>query len=126
MARRRIGRKDLIARPQPRAASPLSELAALLDRSGIDRQLLGISGAAKGEPGWPPLALFRAMLLATRHDLSNGRLAEAPDDRASFRRFRGFAQHEPTPERTAFVRFRRGLIGRGLDRMPFEVTIRRL
>ncbi len=77
--------------------------------------MVGISAAAKGEPGWPPLALFRALLLATWHDLSDVRLAEALDDRASFRRFCGFAAHEPTPERTAFARFRRGLVARGLD-----------
>jgi IS5 family transposase len=28
------------------------------------------------------------------------------EDRASFRRFCGFSATEPTPERTAFVRFR--------------------
>jgi transposase, IS5 family len=111
MARRRIVQEDLIARPEPRAASSLSELAVLLDRDEIDRALAGISAAAMGEPGWPPLALFRALLLATWHDLSDLRLAEALDDRASFRRFCGFAAHEPTPERTAFVRFRRELVG---------------
>ena len=63
MARRRIGQEDLIARPEPRAAASLSELAALLDWAEIDRHLVGISGAAKGELGWPPLALFRALLL---------------------------------------------------------------
>jgi hypothetical protein len=31
MARRRIGQEDLIALPEPRAASSLTELAALLD-----------------------------------------------------------------------------------------------
>ena len=31
MARRRIGQEDLIARPEPRSASSLTELAALLD-----------------------------------------------------------------------------------------------
>ncbi|WP_256337022.1 transposase [Belnapia rosea] len=36
------------------------------------------------------------------------RLAEALDDRASFRWFCGFAAYEPTPERTTFVRFCRG------------------
>jgi hypothetical protein len=126
MARRRIGQEDLIARPEPRAASSLSELAALLDWSEIDRHLVGISGAAKGELGWPPLALFRGLLLATWHDLSDVRLAEALDDRASFRRFCGFAAHEPTPERTAFVRFRRELVRRGLDRALFEATTRQL
>ena len=34
-----------------------------------------------------------------RHDRADVRLVEALDDRASFRRFCGFAAHEPTPER---------------------------
>ena len=42
------------------------------------------------------------------------------DDRASFRRFCGFARSEPTPERTAFVRFRRELLRHGLDQVLFE------
>jgi IS5 family transposase len=126
MARRRIGQEDLIVRPEPRTAASLSEIAALLDWAEIDRHLVGISAAAKGEPGWPPLALFRALLLATWHDLSDVRLADALDDRASFRRFCGFAAHEPTPERTAFVRFRRELVRRGLDRLLFEAVTRQL
>jgi IS5 family transposase len=126
MARRRIGQEDLIARPEPRSASSLSELAALLDWREIDHHLTGISAAAKGEPGWPPLALFRGLLLATWHDLSDVRLAEALDDRASFRRFCGFAAHEPTPERTAFVRFRRELVRHALDRALFEAVTRQL
>jgi IS5 family transposase len=48
-------------------------------------------------------------------------LAEALSDRASFRRFCGFARNEATPERTAFVRFRRELTAHGLDRSLFEV-----
>jgi transposase, IS5 family len=126
MARRRIGQEDLIARPEARSASSLAELAALIDWAEIDRHLIGISAAAKGEPGWPPLALFRGLLLATWYDLSDIKLAEALDDRTSFRRFCGFAAHEPTPERTAFVRFRRALAERGLDRAVFEVVTRRL
>ena len=126
MARRRIGQEDLIARPEPRTASSLSELAALLDWHEIDRTLACISAAAKGEPGWPPLTLFRSLLLATWHDLSDTKLAEALDDRANFRRFCGFAAHEPTPERTAFVRFRRELVRRGLDRVLFEAVTRQL
>jgi IS5 family transposase len=70
--------------------------------------------------------LFRAVLLATWHDLSDVRLAEALDDRASFRRFCGFASHGLTPERTAFVRFRAELVRRGLDRRLFERVTRQL
>jgi IS5 family transposase len=64
--------------------------------------------------------------LASWHDLSDVTLAEALDDRASFRRFCGFAAHEPTPERTAFVRFRRELVARGLDRVRFDAVTRQL
>ena len=96
MARRRIGQEDLIARPRGRSGSSLSELAGLLlDWAEIDRALAGISAAPKGEAG--SLALFRALLLASWHDLSDVRLAEALDDRASFRRFCGFAAPRPRP-----------------------------
>ena len=117
MARRWIGQEQLsVGGLERRGATSLDEVAGLVDWAELDRLLADISASTKGEPGWPPLALFRALLLATWHDLSDVRLAEALDDRASFRRFCGFAAHEPTPERTAFVRFRAELVRRGLDR----------
>ncbi|MFC4595647.1 IS5 family transposase [Sphingobium tyrosinilyticum] len=54
------------------------------------------------------------------------KLAEALDDRASFRRFCGFAANEATPERTAFVRFRRLLVAHALDRTLFETVTMQL
>jgi IS5 family transposase len=127
MARRPIGQEQLaIGGPEPRGGTSLDEVAALVDWAELDGLLAGISASAKGEPGWPPLALLRALLLATWHDLSDVRLAEALDDRASFRRFCGFAAHEPTPERTAFVRFRAELVRRGLDRTLFEAVTHQL
>lgn len=58
------------------------------------------------------------------HDLSDVKLADALDDRASFRRFCGFAHKEATPERTAFVRFHRELLRRSLDERLFdEITV---
>jgi len=63
---------------------------------------------------------------AVWHDLSDVRLAEALEDRGSFRRFCGFSRHEPTPERTAFVRFRRELVARGLDAVLFKTVTAQL
>lgn len=127
MARRQIGQEQLW---NERAARPgvasLDEVTALVDWAELDQLLARISSSAKGELGWPPLALFRALLLATWHDLSDVRLAEALDDRASFRRFCGFSAHEPTPERTSFVRFRRDLVRLGLDRALFAAVTRQL
>ena len=127
MARRRIGQERLgIANNTARDRTSSDEMSALIDWAEIDRHLAGIYPAAKGEPAWPPLALFRALLLAIWHDLSDVKLAEALEDRASFRRFCGFSATEPTPERTAFVRFRAELVRRGLDRALFEAVTRQL
>jgi IS5 family transposase len=127
MARRRIGQEQLsIGIEQARRGASLDEMSILIDWAEIGRHLGGIDAAAKGELGWPPLALFKAVLLATWHDLSDVKLADAIEDRTSFRRFCGFAAFEPTPERTGFVRFRAELVGRGLARALFEVITRQL
>jgi len=46
--------------------------------------------SAVGEKAWPPLAMFKVLLLATWHDLSEVMLAEALANRATFGRFCGF------------------------------------
>src|SRR5271165_3680544 len=123
MPRRRIGQEPLVlASQQARGGSSLDKAAGLVDWTELERLLAGLSASTNGEPGRPPAVLFRALLLAMWHDLSNVRLAEALDDRASFRRFCGFSASEPTPERTAFVRFRAELVWRGLDRAVFEAV----
>ena len=125
MARRRIGQEALALSGLGIAGrgSMLDQLATLIDCAPVEVHLKDVYAAAVGEPAWPPLALFRALLIAVWHDLSDVRRAEALDDRASFRRFCGFAVHELTPERTSFVRFRRVLGERCLDAVLFdEVT----
>ena len=92
----------------------------------MEQALGDISNAAKGEPGWPPLALFKAMVLAVGYDLSDVKLAEALEDRASFRRFCGFSGDEATPERTAFARFSKVLVARSLDKVLFDASTKQL
>jgi IS5 family transposase len=71
-------------------------------------------------------AMFKALLLSMRYDLSDVKLAEALDDRASFLTFCGFSRTEVTPERTAFVRFRKALIAHKLDRLLFTTITAQL
>jgi Transposase and inactivated derivatives, IS5 family len=125
MAHRSIGPTSPIPDRLSRLAS-LDELLAVIAWEPLAAMLAGVYAAPKGEKAWPPLALFRAFLLAVWYDLSDERLAEALDDRRSFRRFCGFADEEPTPERTAFVRFRRELVARSLDRLLFEAVTAQL
>lgn len=126
MARREIGQEVMsFARAERRGG--LDDLSDAIDWARLDGWLSGISSASSpGEPGWPPLCLLKALLLGLWHDLSDVKLAEALDDRASFRRFCGFSSGEATPERTAFVRFRRALARRRLDKVLFSEVVRQL
>lgn len=120
MPHRSIGQEGLSFATTSRSSLTLDKLSELIDWAPIACLLEPLYPASKGEPAWPPLAMFKALLLAVWHDLSDVKLAEALEDRASFRRSCGFSSSEPTPERTAFVRFRRLAIAHGLDRALFE------
>ena len=121
MAHRRIGQEVFRFGAKVERQTSLDEIAALIDWQPVDQVLARLYPGTKGEKAWPPLAMFKALLLATWYDLSDVILAEALSDLASFRRFCGFSRDEARPERTAFVRFRRELVEQGLDQSLFEV-----
>ena len=125
MAHREIGQEEMFAAVA--GSGHLDGLDAGIDWGRIEALMAKIYARRKGEKAWPPLALFKALLLGTWHDLSDVRLAEALEDRASFRRFCGFSRTEATPERTAFVRFRAELAKRkGLSERLFDEVTRQL
>ncbi len=117
MRQRRIGWEGFgFGNGSTACRSSLDDLAKLIDWMPIEPHQADIASAAKGEPAWPSLALFKAMLLTVWSHLSDVTLAEGLDDRWSFRRFCGFSALERTPERTAFVRFCKARVARGLDK----------
>jgi hypothetical protein len=61
MPRRRIGQEELFAAGD--RVSPLDDLLALIDWSEVAVRLDVVHAAPKGEASWPPLAMFRALLL---------------------------------------------------------------
>ena len=120
MPHRSIGQERLNFTATSRSSPTLDRLSDLINWTSIACLLEPLYPGSKGEPAWPPLAMFKALLLAVWYDLSDIKLAEALEDRASFRRFCGFSSREATPERTAFVRFRRELVMRGVDKALFD------
>jgi transposase, IS5 family len=126
MAVRPIGQEVLRFGARAGRPASLDELLAAIEFAPAGRALASLYPSTMGEKAWPPLAMFKALLLATWYDLSDVMLAEALEDRASFRRFCGFARDEATPERTAFVRFRRQLVEHGLDQSLFAAITRDL
>jgi IS5 family transposase len=69
MPRRRIGQETMFGASTKR--SSLDEIAELVDWAPIERQLEVIHATPRGEASWPPLVMFRSMLLAVWHDLSD-------------------------------------------------------
>src|SRR6476620_588764 len=67
-----------------------------------------------GEPGYPVLVLFTALLLQALYGLSERELEEALKDRISFRRFVGLSLEESVPDHTVLNRFRNVLVAEGL------------
>ena len=96
----------------------LERIAGLIDWTAMER-LLAPLRAPTGRPGYPPLAMFRALLLAQWYQLSDPGLEEALADRLSFRRFCGFGLDESTPDETTLCRFRAALAERDLTGVLF-------
>ena len=95
MARRRIGQgPPAVGEASARSSTSLDEVAALVDWMEFDRLIAAVSASVKAEASWPSLALFRALLLATRHDLLDVRPAEALDDRVEWGVWGGLTERE--------------------------------
>ena len=92
MAHRSIGQERFGFAGHTRPTSSLDDLGKLIDWSQVAALLDPLYASSKGEPAWPPLAMFKALLLSIWYDLSDVKLAEALDDRAPSVAFVGFLQ----------------------------------
>ena len=130
MSRRRYGQMGfadhLVRKRASKRVDKLERTHALLDWSALDRLLEGLSSSRRGAPGYPPLCLFKALLLAQWHNLSDPGLEDALADRLSFRKFAGIPLDEETPDETTFVRFRDRLREAGLAQALFDEVNRQL
>jgi transposase, IS5 family len=101
----------------------LERLGELIDWSAMARLLSPVHGSRYGAPGYPAVAMFKALLLQQWHGLSDPGLEASLEDRLSFRRFCGFALDAETPDHVTIHRFRETLRQHGLaDRVFEEVT----
>jgi transposase, IS5 family len=127
MGRRRIGQLGLmdaaLAKRGNGRRDALDELHGLLDWAAFERLLCGVHTAAKGEPSYPPLMMFKVLLLQRWHDLSDPAMETALYDRLSFQRFAGLSLEDETPDHSTIWRFREKLGKDGLmERLMQELT----
>lgn len=111
-----LGFEDgLLAQRRGRQRDDLEAISGLIDWAGIEAVLSPVvSKSRKGEPSWPVLVLFKALLLQRWHDLSDEKLEENLSDRLSFLRFCGLSLGDDVPDHSTFWRFRERLAKAGL------------
>jgi transposase, IS5 family len=130
MAQRRIGQLGLLdaslARRGEARRDVLNEIGKLLDWSPFERALSKLYTATKGESPYPPLMMFKVLLLQRWHDLSDPQMEVALFDRLSFQRFAGLSLDDETPDHTTIWRFRQKLDADGLIELLMAELTRQL
>lgn len=128
MAEKRLGQGSFADAFLGHGVGRNARLERIAEHFGWERfeRLLRPLRASHGRPGYPALALFKALLLQQWYQLSDPGLEEALTDRISFRRFCGFSLDEITPDETTFVRFRTVLVELGMAEALFAEVARQL
>ena len=106
--------------------APLDRLAGLVKWYRFDKLLTPLREGGPGRPAWPPLVLFKTLLLQSLYGLSDRESEEALADRLSFRRFVGLSLDDTIPDHTVLNRFRNLLIAEGLVEELFAELDRQL
>lgn len=118
MGQRRIGQlgflDGMLSRRSAGRREVLEEINRLLDWSAFERLLAVLPVSAKGEPSFPPLMMFKVLLLQRWYDLSDPGMEAALFDRMSFLRFAGLSLDDTTPDHSTIWRFRERLTKDGL------------
>lgn len=126
MAHRVLGQgslADALVSPKAGGNARLERITALLDWSCFAALLSDLHAEPTGRPAWPPLLMFRCLLLQQWYGLSDPAAEEALNDRLSFRGFVGLGLHEAAPDHSALSRFRTLLAERGrLDALLGELN----
>jgi transposase, IS5 family len=130
MARRRVGQLGFadaaLGSRAERSAQALLRISSLVEWDAFEKALNGIHSAAKGEKAYPPVVMFKALLLGRWYGLSDPGLEAALADRLSFMRFCGLSLDDPTPDHTTLWRFREALTKDGLLDTLFRELTRQL
>lgn len=115
-----------LGRKVPGGSSPLERLSGLVKWYRFEKLLAPLRDGGPGRAAWPPLVLFKGLLLQSLYGLSDRELEEALGDRLSFRRFVGLGLEESVPDHTVLSRFRNLLAGEGLLEKLFGELDRQL
>jgi IS5 family transposase len=130
MPRRKIGQLDWmdagLSERRNRRVDALEGLSRLVDWTRLEALLSGIHAAKKGEASYPPLMMFKVLLLQRWYGLSDPAMEAALSDTLSFMAFAGLSLRDETPDHSTIWRFREALGRDGLLDRLFEELGRQL
>jgi transposase, IS5 family len=104
----------------------LDRIEPAFDWLAFEALLAPIHASTRGAPGYPPLVMFKILLVQQWHALSDPGAEEAVRDRLSFRRFCGLPLEADTPDHASIWRFRQTIDKLGLSAALLSETNRQL
>jgi len=117
MAVKSTGQFSFVEALAPQLASGggrLDRLHGLVKWYRFEKVLTVLREGGSGRPAYPPLLMFKVLLLQSLYGLSDAETEEALIDRLSFRRFAGVALTDRVPDHSTICRFRNLLVEQGL------------
>jgi len=112
------GIADYVAAHRKHKDCFLDEIDRLIDWKPLEKVLrnkLKRVANAVGNPAYPPLLMFKILLLQRWYNLSDMAVEETLCDRLSFVRFVGLSlDHDEVPDATTICRFRQSLVERNI------------
>jgi IS5 family transposase len=110
---------DFTVKFKQKLNSSLDQINRTVNWIPIHNLLTEIYNSKRGPKSYPPLMVFKALLIQTWYNLSDYELEEALDDRLSFRRFAGLGVGDSTPDHSTYSNFRKQLEEKGLAESIF-------
>ena len=100
----------------------LERIHAALDWERIAAIVADLHSSREGRKAYPPLLMFKALLLQHLHDASDPKLEERLSNDLSWRRFVGLGLTDGTPDHATISRFRSLMVEKGLMRRVFDAV----
>ena len=105
------------------ALTELDDINELIDWEAIEHLLGNIHAKRPGNSAWPPMFMFKALLLQSFYNLSDPRLEKLLVRDLLFRRFVGLSLADSVPDHSSIWRFRQLLEKEGLmDSLLAEIN----
>ncbi len=114
-----IGFGDLLV-AQKNINQKLDQIHQQIKWGKIENILSSIYDKTRGPKSFPPLLVFKCLLLQNWYDLSDYELEATLDDRLSFRKFVGLGICDLAPDHSTFSVFRKELSQRALIETVFQ------